>query len=48
MGCKFFLGFWDLLENDFTIAVEESHSTGKIHPPFNPAFIANFPKADSP
>ena len=45
---NFCVGFWDLLENDFTIVVEEAHSTGKIHPPFHPTFITNTPKVDSP
>ena len=45
---EFYLAFYDLLGEDLLEVIEESRTTGHIHPPMNYTFIALIPKTDDP
>eukprot|EP01018_Ginkgo_biloba_P003770 Gb_15008 [translate_table: standard] len=45
---EFFLGFYEVIEEDLMSVIEESRSSGRILAAFNTTFIALIPKSDNP
>jgi hypothetical protein len=45
---EFFLGFYEILEEDLSRVMEESHTSKKVPTTFNTTFIALIPKNDNP
>eukprot|EP00253_Pinus_taeda_P023181 PITA_23181 len=45
---EFYLAFLDLLGGDLLAVIEESRTSGHIHPPINFTYLALIPKTDSP
>ena len=45
---EFFLGFFDILDEDILAMVEESRVTGKVNGALNATFITLIPKKDKP
>ena len=43
---EFYLGFFELIEEDLLEVVEESRRLGVIHAPINATFMALIPKVD--